>query len=261
MADPQKEEGFTPIANELLDALISFRIPGEARQVLDAIFRKTYGFQKRLDRLSNSQLVTLTKLKKQNVSRSLSKLITNKLVIKTDYKSKDGNELGINKDYTQWIPFVIKTDYKKKKKRLSSKRITPVIGSDDKPSSEAMDTIEKRNLKENMRAGARSGVKVTKKNTDPQTLSEYIKLMKESPMRHIQIIGDYADQVKPDFSTVGEWRVFTTRNLRAANDLAAFSEEKISQAFERLEKNLVSDKNRNGYLTKWTLETLLKYLY
>ena len=46
MAMPQVENGYTRIANELLEALAKIRIPGEARQVFDVIMRKTYGFRK-----------------------------------------------------------------------------------------------------------------------------------------------------------------------------------------------------------------------
>lgn len=47
MANPQCENGFTKIANELMEALAKIRIPGEARQVLDVIFRQTYGWNKK----------------------------------------------------------------------------------------------------------------------------------------------------------------------------------------------------------------------
>lgn len=148
MANPQKENGYVATATELFEALLKFRIPGELRQVFDAIIRKTYGFNKKEDYIAGSQICEMTDLKKQNVSRSLSKLITNKLVIKTDYSSGKGNKLKINKDYEAWIPFVIKNDDRKKsnQKRLlkSSKQITKVIRSDDSKSSELMDTIDNR---------------------------------------------------------------------------------------------------------------------
>lgn len=146
MANPQKENGYTAIANELFEAVIAFRIPGEVRQVFDAILRKTYGYNKKEDYIANSQLVELTGMKKQNVSRALARLLEHKLVIKTDYSSRKGNMLKINKDYHQWISFVIKADDKKassKKIKKSSKKITRVIKSDDKVSSEVMDTKDK----------------------------------------------------------------------------------------------------------------------
>lgn len=146
MANPQKENGYTPIANELFDALAAFRMPGELRQVFDAILRKTYGFNKKEDAIANSQIAEATKLNKQNVFRSLKRLIEHRLVIKTDYQPKKGNILKINKDYQGWIPFVIKTDYKRHK---SSKLITAVIKTDDKRSSKLTDTKDKRHIKDN----------------------------------------------------------------------------------------------------------------
>lgn len=119
MANPQKEDGHVALANELMEALARFRIPGEIRQVLDAIIRKTYGWNKKVDRIATSQLVKMTGLHKANVSRSLSKLITNGIVIKTD-----NNMIGLQKNYEIWKPFVIKTD-------ALSKLITPVIKVDN----------------------------------------------------------------------------------------------------------------------------------
>lgn len=160
MANPQKENGYAPIANEILEALARFRIPGECRQILDAIFRKTYGFNKKQDRIANSQLVDMTGMKKQNTSRSLSRLIEQKLVIKSDDYNADGFILKINKDYHDWIPFIIRSDDKKKTKKLSSKQmkmssevITPVIRSDVKVSSEVMDTKDKRHSKDKQKKG------------------------------------------------------------------------------------------------------------
>ena len=60
MANPQKENGYTAIANEIMEALCRHRIPGEDRQVLDVIFRKTYGFNKIEDYISLSQFVDMT---------------------------------------------------------------------------------------------------------------------------------------------------------------------------------------------------------
>ena len=47
MANPQKENGYTSIANDIVEALAGIRIPGEARQCLDVILRKTYGWNKK----------------------------------------------------------------------------------------------------------------------------------------------------------------------------------------------------------------------
>lgn len=161
MANPQIENGYTQIANELLDALCSFRIAGEVRLVFDSIIRKTYGFHQKEDHIANSQIVKLTKMSRQAVSRSLKVLIDKRLVIKTDDNNPKGHKLKINKNFEEWIPFVNKTvDNKKVKKvsskqiHLSSKQITTVNKTDDKVSSKTMDTKDKRNSKDTIQKKA-----------------------------------------------------------------------------------------------------------
>ena len=117
MANPQLEDGYTKIANELFDALIIKRMPGEQRQVFDFILRKTYGESKKKENITLSQFVEATGIKKQNVLRTLKTLKNRHIisVIKTDYG--DTTSYGINKDYTRWkalskLITVIKTDNK-----------------------------------------------------------------------------------------------------------------------------------------------------
>lgn len=99
MVNPQLENGYTKIADEIMDALCAFRIPGSTRQVIDCIIRKTYGWNKKEDWISHSQIVEMTGMNKGNVSRELSKAITNKIVIVSD------NKLRLNKNYHEWIKF------------------------------------------------------------------------------------------------------------------------------------------------------------
>ena len=100
MNTPQLENGYTKIANEIMDALIAFRIPGEERQCLDFIIRKTYGYNKKDDVISNSQFVKATGLHKASVHRSIKSLIKKNIV------SKSANNYiptyRFNKNYKTW---------------------------------------------------------------------------------------------------------------------------------------------------------------
>lgn len=140
MANPQLENGYTKIANEILDQLCHFRIPGELWLVLNCIIRKTYGFNKKEDRISNSQFVEMTGLKKGDVSRSLAKLLTHNIV------SKSANKIRLNKNYDEWVTF---------SKRLAKVQpklaevLTPVSKSANKLLAKVGDTKEKKeNIKE-----------------------------------------------------------------------------------------------------------------
>ena len=135
IVNPQIENGHTDIANEILDYLCSFRIPGECRQVFDAIMRKTWGWHKKEDRIAESQLVEMTGINRQNVWRSISKLKKHGLVIKTDCK------LRINKNYIEWKPFL---QSKQTAIKMQSKVITLAIKTDYKMQSKVTDTKEKK---------------------------------------------------------------------------------------------------------------------
>lgn len=121
MENPQLEQGYVRIASDIMDALCRFRIPGQERQVLDCIIRLTYGYNKKEDWITLSQIAKKTGMSRQNVRRAYSKLTTNRLVVKSDYK------LRLNKDFSQWQKFgkrvvksdslVVKSDYKKDSKQ------------------------------------------------------------------------------------------------------------------------------------------------
>ena len=134
MNSPQLENGFTQIANELYDALVAFRIPGEERQCLDYIIRKTYGFHKVEDSISNSQFVSATGLKKGNVCRAIKSLVLKQLVIKNDNKRIP--TYRFNKNYKQWKVL--------SKKQPVINMTTSVIKSDNKVLSKAMDTKDSK---------------------------------------------------------------------------------------------------------------------
>ena len=100
MANPQTENGFTKISNELMNAFCSFRIPGEVMQVVFVVIRKTYGYQKKDDYISYSQFTELTGMDRSNVKRALKKAVELNVIIKDG--SKYINKYKFNKDYSKW---------------------------------------------------------------------------------------------------------------------------------------------------------------
>ena len=96
MASPQKENGYTPIANELLEAFIVYRFTEYQRLVILHIWCKTYGFNKPHDWIANSQFVEATGIRKGHISRTLSELKELSIVTST------GNKIRVNKDWESW---------------------------------------------------------------------------------------------------------------------------------------------------------------
>jgi len=103
MASPQKEHGFTQIANELLEALCRTRIAGEARQVLDTVIRQTYGYGRTEDLLALSQICDATGLPKIAACKAIAKLKKMRLIVVTQKGNKFApNTFRINKDWETW---------------------------------------------------------------------------------------------------------------------------------------------------------------
>jgi phage replication O-like protein O len=112
MASPQKENGFTPIANELIEAFARTRINGEAMQVLMVIIRKTYGFNKKADKIALSQFTEVTGLKKPTVCKALHKLLGMGVITQKD--NATAKEYCVVKDYSLWKPLPKKITLPKK---------------------------------------------------------------------------------------------------------------------------------------------------
>ena len=123
MANPQAENGHTDIANDVLDALARIRIPGEARQILDFIIRKTWGWHKKKDLISLSQFSEGTGLEKPHISHGLGILLAMNLITRqNNLLPKKAKHLcylyGFNKNYDTWIPLPKKATLPKKAKKL-----------------------------------------------------------------------------------------------------------------------------------------------
>jgi len=107
MASPQKEDGYTPIANELFEAIISNDFSKRQLLVIMAIARMTYGYSKKTDALSGWQISKLTKLDRSSVSKTINELIQINVINKHENGRESHGilvqELSINKDYQLWI--------------------------------------------------------------------------------------------------------------------------------------------------------------
>ncbi len=98
MANPQVENGFTKIANEILEALVKTKLTQSEWRVLFFIIRKTYGWHKKIDRLALSQIALGTGIARQNVFRTLQSLIRKNIVLRPDNR-----HIGFQKDYSKWM--------------------------------------------------------------------------------------------------------------------------------------------------------------
>jgi len=98
MANPQKENGYTAIANEILEHLVNTALLGSEYSVILHILRKTYGFQKKKDKVSLTQFEKATGLSRPTVVKTLKNLVSKKILVKTALL-----EYSIEKDWERWV--------------------------------------------------------------------------------------------------------------------------------------------------------------
>ena len=141
--NPQLENGYTQIANELLEALFGIYLSDNERRILGCIIRYTYGFKKKTSKLSLSLIAKATGILPPNVARAKKKLLKKNIVIQTD-----NHELGLQKKYKKWK--VIRMD--KLSKQILSKQIMKVIQADNRKLSKQIgDTIKRKLLKKTIK--------------------------------------------------------------------------------------------------------------
>ena len=113
MSNPQKENGYTGIANEIIDHLVNTPLLGSEYQIIFFIIRKTYGFQKKIDRISLTQFEKATGLSRPTVVKTIKNLLIRNMLVKTPLL-----EYGINKHWDLWV---VKTPLLVKDRRVTSK--------------------------------------------------------------------------------------------------------------------------------------------
>jgi len=97
MANPQAENGHIDIANEIVETLAKTQLSGYENRVLWIVFRKTYGWHKKEDWITNTQIADMTGIAEAHISRTI------KLLIQKNIVTKRGKKLSFQKDYDKWI--------------------------------------------------------------------------------------------------------------------------------------------------------------
>jgi len=133
VANPQCENGFIRIANELFDALMRYSPGRTEHQVLFAIIRLTYGWNKKEGKISISRLQKLTGKSRRMIIYALKNLESKNMVTIKRSRScspqkggsmNDINVISFQKNYEKWVVQEMTDSYAKslKQRRLYYKK-------------------------------------------------------------------------------------------------------------------------------------------
>lgn len=103
MANPQKENGYTPVANEIMDAVIKNSFTATQLKIILVCWRYMYGFSRKEAELSVSFISKATGISKRYVSQELKTLIdTNVIDVIKNPTYITSRIVSFNKNYEQW---------------------------------------------------------------------------------------------------------------------------------------------------------------
>jgi phage replication O-like protein O len=100
-ANPQLENGYTRIANELFEAIIEYPFTCAELKMILFIIRRTYGWRTSKSFISYGSIARKLRMDIRYVKRRINKLILDKVLLKD--KTEWKNRIGLNKEYTSWL--------------------------------------------------------------------------------------------------------------------------------------------------------------
>ena len=104
MASPQRENGHTDIAHEVLEALMKAKLTGTQWDLVVAVIRKTWGWKKKEDYIPLTQFQKLTDRNRSLISRELS-VLQDRNILQQTKKPTFGKSAKwkFNKDWESWV--------------------------------------------------------------------------------------------------------------------------------------------------------------
>ena len=244
MANPQKENGYTPIANEILEAIVKACLLGSEYQVLFYIIRKTYGYHKKEDRISLTQFEKGTGLSRPTVVKTLKNLMARNMIVKI-YLPDENKGYSFVKDYDSWV---VKTHLLVKGKWVASKGVFTESGKG---------VLTHKRKKENNT----KDIAETSSATQVFSLEEKLLDMEKVPNSVLDIIASFIREKPVSVENGKQLSAIITRYGRVAKSLSgAYTNEQIFGAVKKIKNDNAYRKKKGQQEVDFTLETVYKQL-
>jgi phage replication O-like protein O len=146
LASPQKENGFTPIANEIMEALAKQNLGGREFRIISFLLRKTYGYHKKEDFISLSQFSEGTGIAIQHCSIIIKRLGLLKMVRVTEYGNGKNRSIEFQKDFDKWVTITENGKGYQKRCRPLPKMVKEPLPNSVSTKDTLKDTIQKKVL-------------------------------------------------------------------------------------------------------------------
>ncbi len=208
---PQVEDGYTRIADELYKVINNrHTFPGTAThlRIVHAIIVRTYGFNKTMDEIADTQLAEDTGIPRQKINPAKLQLLAMK-VLKL---SPDGRKIGVNKHHREW-DFSSRPEKKAPQRKevpngdTVTKKVTPSV-TDLGTHNREIDRLEPK--------GSKSS---SKKKTSPKKWGEEID-HELAEFMHATVTAELTNPKKPNLTAwANDMRLMRTRDGRTVEQI------------------------------------------
>jgi phage replication O-like protein O len=208
---PQVEDGYTRIADELYRVINNrHTFPGTAThlRIVHAIIVRTYGFNKTMDEIADTQLAADTGIPRQKINPAKLQLLAMK-VLKL---SPDGRKIGVNKHHSEW-DFSSRPEKKAPQRKgvpngdTVTKKVTPSV-TDLGAHNREIDSLEPK--------GSKSS---SKKKTSPKKWGEEID-HELAEFMHATVTAELTNPKKPNLTAwANDMRLMRTRDGRTVEQI------------------------------------------
>lgn len=161
------DDGYTRIANELLEAVMAADLTARQLKVVMAVIRKTYGFGKKFDRVTNTQISAMTGIHHTHVCTAKNEMIAMNIIV------TNGLAIGVNKVISDWNFTVSQVG--KSLAKSANKTLAESANAHKPTQLNTKETIQKKERKEPPKSpkgecGGPEGNSVMSKQTDYQAV-------------------------------------------------------------------------------------------
>lgn len=146
------DDGFTRLANMLLEEYAGADLTKRQFKVLLAVLRLTYGWNKPMDRIANSQIAQIARLPEKRVSEARVQLVGMNLLTQV------GRSIGPNKNTAEWLlPAGESSDTENPSKQGVNDEEEESLNSGDNPSNQGIPQNEGKSPKSGEEESLNSG--------------------------------------------------------------------------------------------------------
>jgi len=242
MANPQKENGFTAIANEILEQLVKTPLLGAEFQVLLHIIRKTYGYNKKQDRISFTQFEKATGISRQTINKTIKNLIIKGMIVKIYLP--DGN-IGYTfiKDHEKWV---VKTHLLVKGRWVTSQDVLTKTGKD---------VLTHKRKKENITKD------IAEQALPVWNLEDKLQEMEEVENSYLDVIATFIREKPVVVENAKQLSAIISRYCRIAKKLSgAYTNKQIFDTVKRIQADNQEKRRKGNEQIEWSIDTIYKYL-